>query len=270
LLIHANVEGSRYSEFGPFSMSAKYNEIVTMKQVSRKEGEDTDWHAHQRGQLFLIQQGLLVLDTPEGRQVMLTDRAGWIPAGCIHKAAYYGPVDSILFYFSPSFCKHLPKDVCAFTPTALLREMIIRLFSYKSISIWSHDKLRFLDAMKDELELITPDSLNLPIPKDNQLAKLAQAFITDPTQLKPLEMWAAQANMSKRTFTRHFREQTGLSFGKWCQMVRIMSALEWLVQGKTVTWVALHLGYSSVSAFIKVFSQYVGQTPRYYKKKKEF
>lgn len=248
-------------------MPAKVNNMLKIKKIQRKEGEECDWHYHRQGQLFLIHQGVLVLYTPFGRQVMLTERAGWIPPRCLHKASYYGPVDGISLYFSKTFCDILSKEAYAFTPTALLREMIIRISKYQSTNIWSDNQLRLLNVMKDELKVITPDPLNLPMPVDKHLAKLAQNFIKDPSQLKPLEMWAAQANMSKRTFTRHFREQTGLSFAKWCQLVRVISALEWLGKGKAVTWIAFHLGYSSVSAFIKVFSEYVGQTPNYYKKK---
>src|SRR5262249_39171011 len=116
---------------------------------------------------------------------------------------------------------------------------------------------------------ISPDPLCLPMPESKRLAKLAEDFIHRPHQVKSLEEWAELVHLSKRSFTRHFREQTGLSFAKWCQQARVVRALEWLEKGKPVTWIALHLGYNSVSAFIKVFSEYVGQTPGRYIKAKQ-
>ena len=56
------------------------------------------------------------------------------------------------------------------------------------------------------------------------------------------------AGMSRRTFTRQFRAQTGVSFAEWRQQVCLLAAIERLSAGQAVTRCA-DLGYASPSAF---------------------
>ena len=66
-----------------------------------------------------------------------------------------------------------------------------------------------------------------------------------------LDEMAADAGMSRRTFTRLFRAQTGASFAAWRQQVCLQAAIARLTQGQSVTRVALDLGYASPSAFAR-------------------
>ncbi len=49
--------------------------------------------------------------------------------------------------------------------------------------------------------------------------------------------------MSRRSFTRRFRRETGLGLDQWRQQALLIAALPRLTQGETVTAVALDLGY---------------------------
>ena len=70
---------------------------------------------------------------------------------------------------------------------------------------------------------------------------------------------------SKRTLTRLFPAQTGITFRTWRhQQRRLLRALELLASGKNVTTVALELGYENTSAFIAMFRRCLGQTPTQY------
>jgi AraC-like DNA-binding protein len=60
--------------------------------------------------------------------------------------------------------------------------------------------------------------------------------------------------MARRTFMRAFSAQAGMSFGRWRQQARLFAALEMLGQSKSVTEVAIAVGYDSVSAFIEMLS----------------
>ncbi|MCW3482086.1 helix-turn-helix domain-containing protein [Neisseriaceae bacterium JH1-16] len=77
----------------------------------------------------------------------------------------------------------------------------------------------------------------------------------------PWRRGAAQAGMSRRTFTRLFRQQLGTSFAVWRQQASLLAALARLGQGEPVTRVALDLGYSSPSAFSAAFRRVLGTTP---------
>ena len=49
-----------------------------------------------------------------------------------------------------------------------------------------------------------------------------------------------------------------MSFGRWRQQARLFAALEMLAQRKSVTEVAIAVGYDSVSAFIEMFRTMLG------------
>jgi AraC-like DNA-binding protein len=70
--------------------------------------------------------------------------------------------------------------------------------------------------------------------------------------------------MSPSTFRRHFLQQTGLSFSAWRQRACVVTALAWLVAGKSVNEVAISLGYDSSSAFSTMFRRVTGQVPSFY------
>jgi AraC-like DNA-binding protein len=63
---------------------------------------------------------------------------------------------------------------------------------------------------------------------------------------------------------RLFVEETGMSFSKWRQRLRLISAMQRLVAGEAVTTVALECGYNSPSAFIAMFRNQLGMTPTRY------
>jgi transcriptional regulator GlxA family with amidase domain len=79
-----------------------------------------------------------------------------------------------------------------------------------------------------------------------------------------LDDWAHLAGMARRTFMRAFSAQAGMSFGRWRQQARLFAALEMLAQRKSVTDVAIAVGYDSVSAFIEMFRTMLGATPQTY------
>ena len=81
---------------------------------------------------------------------------------------------------------------------------------------------------------------------------------------RTLDDWAHVAGMARRTFMRAFSAQAGMSFGRWRQQARLFAALEMLAQRKSVTEVAIAVGYDSVSAFIEMFRTMLGTTPQTY------
>ena len=70
--------------------------------------------------------------------------------------------------------------------------------------------------------------------------------------------------MSRRTFTRIFRAETGMSFGEWRQQACLFAALPRLAAGESVTGLALDLGYESPAAFTSMFKRMLGAPPSRY------
>ena len=96
------------------------------------------------------------------------------------------------------------------------------------------------------------------------MARVADALLDDVGDDRTLDDWAHVAGMSRRTFMRAFLAEAGMSFGRWRQQARLFAALEMLAQRKSVTEVAIAVGYDSVSAFIEMFRTMLGTTPQAY------
>jgi AraC-like DNA-binding protein len=94
------------------------------------------------------------------------------------------------------------------------------------------------------------------------MVKAAQSVLARPCAATSLDKLAARAGMSRRSFTRHFRSQTGLPYARWKRAVIAQHALELVAAGHKVSSVALDVGYASVSAFIAMFRRQYGESPR--------
>lgn len=70
--------------------------------------------------------------------------------------------------------------------------------------------------------------------------------------------------MNRRTFTRLFRRETGLTFMTWRQQACLVAALPRLAAGEPVTLIAIDLGYDNPAAFTSMFKRSLGSSPRTY------
>src|SRR5260370_36212935 len=95
-------------------------------------------------------------------------------------------------------------------------------------------------------------------------ARLADVVLVEVGESRRRDDWAHVAGVARRTFMRAFSAQAGMSFGRWRQQARLFAALEMLAQRKSVTEVAIAVGYDSVSAFIEMFRTMLGTTPQTY------
>ncbi|WP_234987102.1 helix-turn-helix domain-containing protein [Halomonas cupida] len=116
----------------------------------------------------------------------------------------------------------------------------------------------------DEIRIKPQVALGLPMPQDLRLLKITRALSDQPGDRRRLEEWAIWANIAPRTLSRRFVAETGFSFTEWRQRVRMLRALELLASGRSVTAIALDLGYDNASAFIALFRRMFGVTPGRY------
>ena len=86
----------------------------------------------------------------------------------------------------------------------------------------------------------------------------------NPGDERRLKDWTTSVGASERTLERHFRQELGMSFRKWRQHLRLLSAVTLLSEGMSVTAVAYELGYASPSAFVAMFRDKIGHPPRRY------
>jgi transcriptional regulator GlxA family with amidase domain len=119
-------------------------------------------------------------------------------------------------------------------------------------------------VLVDQLSVLPTIPLQLPWPSDERAQRAAawvRGHLGEPSSTRQI---ARRAMLSVRTLERLFQKETGLSFGKWRQQLRLLHALRLLAAGRPVTTVALEVGYESASAFIVMFKRTLGVTPHRY------
>jgi AraC-like DNA-binding protein len=99
------------------------------------------------------------------------------------------------------------------------------------------------------------------LPRHERLLGLCNELIESPERNVTLQEWAERLGTSEKTLMRLFQRETGLSFRGWRQRMRLLSSLNLLEEGDSVTNAALSCGYDSTSAFIAAFKGLFGFTP---------
>ena len=81
-----------------------------------------------------------------------------------------------------------------------------------------------------------------------------------------LEDFARRYFISRAKLVRMFSEVLGMTVGEYRLNIRIACAKSLLLEGVSVHEVAMHLGYTNVSYFIRQFRRCVGMTPAAYRR----
>lgn len=220
-------------------------------------------HLHSRSQLLHPITGVVTVTTSAGRWMVPPDHALWIPAGVRHAVDTIGRVEMHSAYVKPDAIPGLPTHLHVTGMTRLMRSLLA-----ETVGIGPHatDTRAHLiqEALLHEIPILPERPLGLPLPRSTRLAKLCHGFIAQPSARLEIDDWATRAGMSRRTFTRIFRQQTGLSLSAWRQQACVMAALPRLSAGEAVTAVAMDLGYDSMPAFTTMFSRVMGAPPKTY------
>lgn len=87
-----------------------------------------------------------------------------------------------------------------------------------------------------------------------------RTHLYEPLTVKQL---AWMTNMSESSFSRTFKQITGLSPSAYVRKLKLLKAKE-LLEAHTVTEVCYELGYENISYFIKLFKSQYGVTPKQY------
>lgn len=222
------------------------------------------FHSHVRGQLVYAISGVTILNTHAASYVAPPQRAIWIPGGVEHEVRCRGRVQIRTLYIDTDLAPGLPASCEVFEVSNLLRELILAAVDLPIEYDLDGRDGRVMALILDEIRGARRIPLCVPMPANERLARICRTILADPSQHDALDDWAHAAAMGRRTFTRSFRKETGMSFATWRQQVRLMDALSRLASGHSVTATALDVGYNSPSAFTAVFRRTFGVPPTHY------
>ena len=234
-----------------------------------RDGQHFALHTHRRGQFAYAASGVITVFTRQGNWVVPPQRAIWVPAGVPHEMSMAGPVTMLNTYIRSPACIRLglPAQCQVFGISPLLHQLLIQAMDIPALYNETHREGLVMSLLLHEIADMPPLSLNAPLPVEPRLAHACRQLLEQPSLDIGIDDMVLQVGMSRRTFTRLFRQQTGISFVEWRQQACLLAAVVRLGNGEAITRVATDLGYSSPSAFTSVFRRVLGATPsRYFPK----
>ena len=237
---------------------------VAVMAKSIPNGHTTGWHHHKRGQLVFASSGVMIVETHEGTWVIPPERAVWMPPGVEHLTRTVGAVEMRTVYVAHPACRRLSPRCCVVNVSELLRALVLRGSTLPLAYDPRGRDARLMQMILDEIEASKALPLHLPMPRHPRLAALCSSISARPHLTLKLAELTKRVGMSKRTAERLFARETGMTFRRWRQQARLLTALTELASGYPVKRVAFKSGYSSQSAFSSMFKTTFGTSPARY------
>jgi AraC-like DNA-binding protein len=221
-------------------------------------------HRHRRGQLLSSTTGTLVVATPHGTWVMPPQRGMWIPPDTMHDVRVMGAVSLQSLYVEPAATVGLPECCQVVGISPFMRSLMSEALNLPLLYDLAGRAGALMSLIQHEMRQLPVLPLSLPLPRRQDLDERCRAFLRQPQAHDAIDSWCGALGMSRRSFTRLFRQETGLSFVGWRQQACLVAALPRLAAGESVTAVAMALGYDNPAAFTTMFKRLLGVPPRSY------
>lgn len=209
-------------------------------------GSRTERHFHLRAQLLYATVGLMMATAEEGAWVVPEGHALWIPPRLPHAVAMHGAVSMCSAYLAVEAIPGFPvrarvievSSLLAAALTALTEEPVL----YEETGRGGH----LAALVLDEIRRAPETKLTLPLPSDARLRRICLALIDAPATAFDLDAWAERSGLSRRTLTRGFRRETGLTFAQSRARARVVRPLALAADGWAPRKVAASVGYRSI------------------------
>lgn len=221
---------------------------VAVMPAAYAAGSDTGRHHHQRAQLLYAVTGLMIATADVGTWVVPEAHALWIPPRLPHLVTMHGPVGMCSAYLAVEAVSDLSPGARVIEVSPLLASVLAALAAEPLLYDEAGRGGHLAALVLDEIRRAREAPLTLPLPADRRLRKACLRLIDDPSADLGLDEWADHAGVSRRTFTRGFREGTGMSFGDWRARARVVHALTLEAEGKASRQIATAVGYRSLQA----------------------
>ncbi|TXN47326.1 AraC family transcriptional regulator [Methylobacterium sp. WL18] len=221
-------------------------------------------HRHARAQLLYAMAGVISVTTDSGTWVVPPSRAVWLPPDTDHVTTSHAGIRFRSLLIDTTGFDGVPDRCRVVEVTPLLRELILKLAALTETQGDRAVSEAVICLLMLELAFLPVQPLDLPAPTQAGLADLCDRIRRDPARAHSIAAAAAELAMSRATFMRLFKRETGMGFGRWCQQARMLHALPLLAEGRAILDVALDCGYDSPSAFAAVFRRSFGRPPSAY------
>ncbi|MCJ2056590.1 helix-turn-helix transcriptional regulator [Methylobacterium sp. J-048] len=241
--------------------AADYQDVPRAVAVMPKTypaGMRLDRHFHPRAQLLYATQGLMMASAEDGTWVVPEGHALWIPPRLPHAVATHCAVAMCSAYLDPAAVSAFPDRCRVILVSPLLAAALAALGAEPVLYDEAGRGGHLAALVLDEIGRAPETPLTLPLPRDARLRRVCLGLIADPSATDDLDAWADRAGASRRTLTRGFRTETGLSFGDWRARARVIRALALTAEGRPAGAVATAVGYRSAQALRTTVARVLG------------
>jgi AraC-like DNA-binding protein/quercetin dioxygenase-like cupin family protein len=225
-------------------------------------GYNVPEHAHGSDQLIYATRGVMEISADQSLWLTPPHLAVWIPAGARHRIRMPGAVSMRTLYLRRGLLRRAPESCTVLHISPLFRELVMEAVRIGQLRSRNHLHRALRDLILFQLRNASPVPVFVRLPEDSRALAAAEAFIANQADAPSLDALCRRVGVGVRTMQRIFRKEVGMSFEFWRRQVRLMRGIELLVEGRSVKTIAAEVGYRQPSAFVELFRQTLGTTPR--------
>ncbi|MDH7786136.1 AraC-like DNA-binding protein/mannose-6-phosphate isomerase-like protein (cupin superfamily) [Ochrobactrum sp. 19YEA23] len=239
-----------------------YQDIARPLAVMRrdyKKSASSGWHSHRRGELLYSNSGYMTAQTEDGAFMLPSGYAVLLPPDVPHTVDIYGEVEMHAVFIEESVLREHwePTRVLKVSP---LLDASVQALAEEPVLYDENGRGQHLTALiLDEVRSAQEQPYVVSLPTDKQLRKLCRSLLDNPGLDLTIDDWADEVGMSRRTMTRKFRLQTGMSFVEWRQRLRVSHVMRKRAEGMPLAIASVEAGYQSVSTLKKTMKRLGGQ-----------
>lgn len=214
------------------------------------------WHSHRRGQLLLITDGFMMARIPSASFIVPSGHGLLIAPDVPHAVTAHGRVAMQSLYIEAADTPEVAWEPIRVIPTsALLSATVAALLREPTLYDEQGRGGHLVALILEEIAGAEESPFALPMPSDKRLQKLCNDLSDTPSIDLDIDHWADRLGMSRRTMTRRFRTETGMSFSEWRRRVRMAHVMRRRAEGARLDEAAVDVGYRSLSALRKAMRE---------------
>jgi len=220
-----------------------------------------DLHAHASHQLVYASRGVMEVISGKSMWVIPPCFCLWIPARTLHEVRMTTGVSMRTLYLRPRLCS-LGSECGVLHIGAFLRELILAVMRTGRLRYRNRVESALCELLIAELKCASPVPTRVVLPADPRALEAARRVLADPALRLPQAKLCQFAGLSVRTLERIFQREVGLDFENWRRHVRLIRAIELLIEGRSVKEASFLVGYQHPGAFVTLFKANFATTPK--------
>lgn len=238
--------------------------LFTIDKQTLRANTRLDNQQSASGQLVFIEYGVIAVITEQGRYLVPPRQVIWLPGATDYQLVAATPAAIVRFQLSQQTQHQLNNTTTVLAVDGFLLSLLTESIDRQVMNFGALAYHHLSHLLLSRLELAPPLSLLLPAIKDPRLLAITRRQQKFPALKTDLVAWGKFVKTSSRTLTRLFKNETGMTYSQWKQIMLIHIAIIELSLGVSIADIAKSLGYESSSAFIYMFKKHMKVTPSHY------